>query len=203
MQNQKRSQLEFVVLMAALMSIVALSIDAVLPALPAIGNYLNVIDPLDNPKLITTIFLGLGIGQLIFGPLSDSFGRKPIVYSGFIVFIIASIICISTKRFEIMLLGRVLQGIGLAAPRTMCIAMVRDSYEGDLYGKNIIYCCYGIHSCSCGCSYYRSVFDEPLRLEIYLHIHLSLWTFSNAMVLDKTTRNLKRETQNPISSYTF
>ena len=79
MQNQKRSQLEFVVLMAALMSIVALSIDAVLPALPMIGDYLSVSDPSENPKLITSIFLGLGIGQLLFGPLSDSFGRKPIV----------------------------------------------------------------------------------------------------------------------------
>jgi DHA1 family bicyclomycin/chloramphenicol resistance-like MFS transporter len=135
MQNQKRSQLEFVVLMAALMSIVALSIDAVLPALPMIGDYLSVNNPSDNPKLITTIFLGLGIGQLIFGPLSDSFGRKPMVYFGFILFVIASIICITTKSFEMMLFGRILQGVGLASPRTMCIAMVRDSYEGDYMAK--------------------------------------------------------------------
>lgn len=132
---QKRSQLEFVVLMAALMSIVALSIDAVLPALPMIGDYLSVSDPQDYQKLITSIFLGLGFGQLIFGPLSDSFGRKPIVYAGFMLFVIASIICITTKSFEMMLLGRVLQGIGLASPRTMCIAMVRDSYEGDYMAK--------------------------------------------------------------------
>jgi len=135
MKNQSRSQAEFVVLMAALMSIVALSIDAVLPALPDIGTYLNVTDTTDNPKLITSIFLGLGIGQLLFGPLSDSFGRKPIVYIGFIVFIIASVICATTKSFEIMLLGRVLQGVGLASPRTMCIAMVRDSYSGDYMAK--------------------------------------------------------------------
>ncbi|MCA0131804.1 multidrug effflux MFS transporter [Winogradskyella alexanderae] len=135
MQNQQRSQFEFVVLMAALMSIVALSIDAVLPALPLIGEYLNATSPLDNPKLITSIFLGLGIGQLIFGPLSDSFGRKPIVYAGFILFLVASIVCITTKNFEMMLFGRVLQGVGLASPRTMCIAMVRDSYEGDYMAK--------------------------------------------------------------------
>ena len=121
--------------MAALMSIVALSIDAVLPALPKIGDYLSVSNPSENPKLITSIFLGLGFGQLIFGPLSDSFGRKPIVYIGFIVFIIASVICITTKNFEMMLLGRVLQGVGLACPRTMCIAMVRDSYSGDYMAK--------------------------------------------------------------------
>ena len=117
------------------MSIVALSIDAVLPALPKIGEYLSVSDPSENPKLITSIFLGLGIGQLIFGPLSDSFGRKPIVYAGFILFVIASIICVTTKRFEIMLFGRILQGVALASPRTMCIAMVRDSYDGDYMAK--------------------------------------------------------------------
>ncbi len=117
------------------MSIVALTIDALLPALPMIGEYLSVSNPLDNPKLITSIFLGLGFGQILLGPLSDSVGRKPIVYAGFIIFIIASIICITTKNFEVMLLGRVLQGVGLAAPRTMAIAMVRDSYNGDYMAK--------------------------------------------------------------------
>lgn len=121
--------------MASLMSIVALTIDALLPALPMIGEYLSVSNPLDNPKLITSIFLGLGFGQILLGPLSDSVGRKPIVYAGFIIFIIASIICITTKNFEVMLLGRVLQGVGLAAPRTMAIAMVRDSYNGDYMAK--------------------------------------------------------------------
>jgi DHA1 family bicyclomycin/chloramphenicol resistance-like MFS transporter len=137
MKIQNRSQFEFVVLMAALMSIVALSIDAVLPALPMIGDHLSVTNPLDNPKLITSIFLGLGFGQLIFGPLSDSFGRKPIVYAGFVLFVIASFICITTKSFEMMIFGRILQGVGLACPRTMCIAMIRDSYEGDYMAKII------------------------------------------------------------------
>ncbi|WP_179335034.1 multidrug effflux MFS transporter [Winogradskyella costae] len=135
MENKKRSQLEFVVLMAALMSIVALSIDALLPALPKIGDYLGSVNETENQKLITAIFLGLGFGQLIFGPLSDSFGRKPMVYFGFGVFIIASIICITTRNFEIMLLGRVLQGVGLSSPRTMSIAIVRDSYDGDHMAK--------------------------------------------------------------------
>lgn len=135
MENKKQSQLEFVVLMAALMSIVALSIDAVLPALPTIGDYISSVSTTENQKLITTIFLGLGVGQLIFGPLSDSFGRKPMVYFGFGVFVIASVICITTRSFEMMLFGRVLQGIGLSSPRTMSIAIVRDSYSGDHMAK--------------------------------------------------------------------
>ena len=135
MQEQSTFRLEFVALMASLMSIVALSIDALLPALPEISSSLGVTNTIDNQLLITLIFLGIGCGQLVFGPLSDSFGRKPIVYAGFIIFIIASIICLTTNSFEMMLFGRVLQGIGLASPRTMSISMVRDSYHGDYMAK--------------------------------------------------------------------
>ncbi len=134
-KTNNKLQFEFVALMASLMSIVALSIDALLPAIPEIGNAIGVTNPSDNQMLITMIFLGLGFGQLIFGPLSDSFGRKPIVYVGFLVFTIASIICVTTKSFEMMILGRILQGIGLSSPRTLSIAIVRDSYSGDYMAK--------------------------------------------------------------------
>jgi DHA1 family bicyclomycin/chloramphenicol resistance-like MFS transporter len=117
------------------MSIVALSIDALLPALPEIGKHLNILNTTDNQLLITMIFLGLGFGQLIFGPLSDSFGRKPLVYLGFIVFIIGSLICVTTERFEMMIAGRVLQGIGLSSPRSLALSMIRDSYSGDYMAK--------------------------------------------------------------------
>jgi DHA1 family bicyclomycin/chloramphenicol resistance-like MFS transporter len=135
MQNKNTFEFEFVALMASLMSIVALSIDALLPALPEIGHDLGVVNLNNNQLLITMIFLGIGLGQLLFGPLSDSFGRKPIVFIGFGVFIIASIICITTKSFEMMIFGRILQGIGLASPRTLCIAIVRDLYSGDYMAK--------------------------------------------------------------------
>ncbi len=117
------------------MSLVALSIDTLLPALPQIGESLNVDNTTDNQLIITMIFMGLGFGQLIFGPLSDSFGRKPMIYFGFIVFVIASIICVATESFEMMIAGRVLQGIGLSSPRTIAIAMVRDTFSGDYMAK--------------------------------------------------------------------
>lgn len=137
MKKPQEFKFEFVALMASLMSIVALSIDALLPALPDISTDLGITDASNNQLLITMIFLGLGFGQLIFGPLSDSFGRKPIVFIGFIVFIIASIICVTTKNFEVMIIGRVLQGIGLSSPRSLALSMIRDSYSGDYMAKII------------------------------------------------------------------
>ena len=117
------------------MSIVALSIDALLPALEHIGVSIGIKDSTDNQLLVTMIFLGLGFGQLIFGPISDSLGRKPVIYMGFAVFVIASFICVTATSIEVMVVGRILQGIGLSAPRTISIAMVRDSFSGDYMAK--------------------------------------------------------------------
>lgn len=130
-QKRVPSQFEFIALMASLMSIAALAIDALLPALDLIGIDIGITNTANNQLLITMMFLGLGTGPLLFGPLSDSLGRKPIVYMGFFVFILASIICVQAPNLEIMIMGRILQGVGLSAPRTISIAMVRDLYRGD------------------------------------------------------------------------
>lgn len=118
------------------MSLVALSIDALLPALEQIGISIRVQQGShDSQLLVTMIFLGLGFGQLISGPISDSLGRKPVIYGGFILFVIASFICVSATNIEMMVVGRILQGIGLSAPRTISIAMVRDSFSGNYMAK--------------------------------------------------------------------
>lgn len=117
------------------MSMVALSIDAILPALDQIGMSIGTQHSSENQMLITMIFLGLGVGQLIFGPISDSFGRKPIIYVGFVIFVLASILCVYATNIETMVAGRILQGIGLSAPRTLSIAMIRDSFSGDYMAK--------------------------------------------------------------------
>ena len=136
MQNEKvKPNFEFVALMAALMSIAALAIDALLPALSEIGVSINSFDATDHQLPITMIFLGLGIGQLFFGPLSDTFGRKPMVYSGFSVFALASVVCLFAPSLEWMIVGRIFQGIGLSAARTICVAIIRDTYKGDYMAK--------------------------------------------------------------------
>lgn len=131
MTKERRSQLEFVSLMAALMSIAALALDALLPALDIIGIAVGTTSLAQNQLLITLFFLGLGIGPLLFGPVSDSIGRKPVVYAGFALFIFASFLCVYAQSVELMIAGRILQGISLSAPRTIAVAMVRDRYSGD------------------------------------------------------------------------
>lgn len=129
--SRKQSSLEFIALMASLMSLAALSIDALLPVLGEIGQAINIKQSNDNQLLVTVIFLGLGFGQLISGPLSDSVGRKPVTYVGFLVFGLASLLCVAASSLEAMVIGRFLQGVGLSAPRAISIATVRDKYSGD------------------------------------------------------------------------
>lgn len=135
MKIRQKTELEFIIIMASLMSLVALSIDALLPAISDISKSIHIVDLKNNQLFITMIFLGLGFGQLISGPLSDSFGRKPIIYVGFIVFAFASLICVFASSLEMMIVGRLLQGIGLSAPRTISIAMVRDRFSGNYMAK--------------------------------------------------------------------
>ncbi len=121
---------EFVPLIALMMSLVALSIDAMLPALPAIGTDLHAPQRNDTQLVVTSLFLGLGFGQLLFGPLSDYIGRKPATCVGLVLFMFGCVVSTFAVTFEMMITGRVLQGIGVAAPRVVSIALVRDQYDG-------------------------------------------------------------------------
>ena len=121
---------EFVTLMALMTSLVALSIDAMLPALPQIGAELGVQRANDNQLVVSLLLLGLGIGQMIYGPLSDSTGRKPAVYAGFGLFMVGCLLSLFATSFQMMLAGRILQGVGVAGPRIVTVALIRDQYEG-------------------------------------------------------------------------
>jgi DHA1 family bicyclomycin/chloramphenicol resistance-like MFS transporter len=121
---------EFVALMATMMSLVALSTDAMLPALRTIGEDLGVQRENSVQLIVSTLFLGLAIGQIAYGPVSDSIGRKPAIYAGYVLFIAGCLLSIFAANFSIMLAGRLLQGIGVAGPRSITLALVRDEYEG-------------------------------------------------------------------------
>lgn len=118
-----------------MMSLTALSIDAMLPALPQIGSDLGVANPNDRQLVVSILFLGSALGQLFFGPLSDKTGRKPAMYAGYFLFIAGSLVSIFSLNFPVMLLGRVLQGLGLSAPRAVTLALVRDRYEGRIMAR--------------------------------------------------------------------
>ena len=121
---------EFVVLMAMMTALAAMSIDMLLPALPVIGAALGVTRANDNQLIISLLFLGFAFGQVFYGPLSDSTGRKPGVYVGLGLFIAGSLLALVADRFSTLLIGRFLQGAGAAGPRTITMALVRDRFEG-------------------------------------------------------------------------
>ena len=126
----KPSFAEFVTLVSMMMALTALSIDAMLPALQQIADDLLVQNANDRQLVISVIFLGLAAGQLLFGPLSDSIGRKPAIYGGFALYIIGSLLSMTATVFPVLLAGRVLQGLGVSSPRAVTMALVRDQYAG-------------------------------------------------------------------------
>jgi DHA1 family bicyclomycin/chloramphenicol resistance-like MFS transporter len=121
---------ELVALTALLMSLVAMSIDAMLPALGEIGADLQVAAANDAQLVVSSMFLGLAVAQLGFGPLSDGIGRKPAIHAALLIFLGGCLLSMLATSFAMMLAGRVLQGIGAAGPRVIAVAVVRDQYEG-------------------------------------------------------------------------
>jgi len=121
--------------MAILMSLVALSIDAILPALRQIGQDLNVQHANDVQLIISSVFLGMSLGLMFFGPYSDSYGRKPAIYLGMVIFFGGCLASIFAESFQIMIVGRFLQGLGAASCRVCTLAMIRDRFEGNKMAK--------------------------------------------------------------------
>jgi len=121
---------EFVAMMAIIFATLAFSIDAMLPAFPAIAAELTP-DAVNRAQLIVLAFvLGMGVGTIFAGPLSDTYGRKNIITGGIAIYILGSILAYFAQSLELLLAARVLQGFGAAGPRIVPIAMVRDLYEG-------------------------------------------------------------------------
>lgn len=125
---------EFVVLMAMLTSLVAMSIDTMLPALPLIAEDLGA-ENNQQQFVISSFLLSFGLAQMLFGPLSDALGRRPVIIIGIVLYVAGSLLCVYAVDFSDILIGRALQGIGAAGPRVTTIAIVRDKYEGDAMAR--------------------------------------------------------------------
>ena len=121
---------EFVALIAMMMALNALAIDAMLPALPAIGDALGVASENSRQWVITAYLLGFGGAQLIYGPLADRFGRKPVLMVGLALYVLFSVLAAFSPTFELLIAARVGTGIGAAALRVLAVSIVRDRYSG-------------------------------------------------------------------------
>lgn len=129
------SLLEFVALMALLSSLVALCIDAILPALSQIGTALNSSGAQQNHLMISLFFIGMAFGQLFFGPFADTKGRRATIMLGLVIFALGTGICMVANSMEMMLFGRFVQAFGVSGPRISCMAIIRDIYVGNQMAK--------------------------------------------------------------------
>ena len=119
----------YLAIIGLLTSIGALSTDIMLPALAVLGGELGV-GNINHTTLVVTVFLGMALGQLVMGPLSDAYGRKPIVLWGYSLFIAGCVLSFIAESWSVKIIARLLQGLGAAAPRVIAVAIVRDEYKG-------------------------------------------------------------------------
>jgi len=126
---------EFVMLIAVMFAMIAFGIDSMLPAFPEIARDLGLSDVNQAQLVITIFFLGTGIGQLIMGPLSDSLGRKPVILGGLLLYMAGSVLAIYAGTLDWLLAARFFQGIGVSAPRTVTMALIRDLYAGRVMAR--------------------------------------------------------------------
>ena len=126
---------EFVALMALMTSLVALSIDSMLPALAQIGAALNAADEHEAHLIVSIFFVGMALGQLFFGPFSDARGRRLTILLGLCIFAVGTLVCMQAQNMETMLTGRVIQAFGVSGPRIAAMAIIRDLYVGDAMAR--------------------------------------------------------------------
>jgi DHA1 family bicyclomycin/chloramphenicol resistance-like MFS transporter len=126
---------EFVALMAALMASNALAIDAMLPALPAIGEALGVGEDNRRQLVITAYLLGFGVAQLFWGPLADRYGRKRLIAVALLFYALFALVAGLASSFTILLVARAFQGIAAAATRVLVVAVIRDRFQGSGMAK--------------------------------------------------------------------
>lgn len=125
-----RASLALLAFLALMTSVVAMTIDAVLPGLDAISAELGFASANERQLVVMLVFLGLGLSQVAYGPLADGIGRKPTAMIGWAIYTAGTVMGMFAATPEMMFAGRFLQGLGAGGPRIVAMAMVRDLYQG-------------------------------------------------------------------------
>lgn len=126
---------EFIALFALMTSLTALTIDAILPAMPAIEAEFGVTDPTRTQWLVSLFIFGMVFGELVFGPLSDALGRKPAILIGLAIYAVGTVIAMTADSLSVLIVGRIVQGIGVSGPKIGSRALIRDQYQGDAMAR--------------------------------------------------------------------
>ena len=123
---------EFLAIVALCMAMAAMSIDLLLPAFPEMRAAFGLDEGATEISwAITAFFIGLGFGQLVYGPLSDRFGRKRVLYAGIAVYVVGAVASTRAGSLNVFVACRIVWGFGAACPRSLALAIVRDTFEGD------------------------------------------------------------------------
>ena len=121
---------EFIAGMALTTAMVALSIDMMLPALPSMGAELGAPAENDQQLIISSLFLGMALALVFYGPMADAWGRKRTLFIGMGLYLVGTVIALAARDFTVLIAARVLQGIGVAGPRVAALAITRDLFVG-------------------------------------------------------------------------
>jgi DHA1 family bicyclomycin/chloramphenicol resistance-like MFS transporter len=128
---------ELTVMMASVMALNALAIDSMLPAFPAIVGNLSLAEPNSIQYIISIFLAGTGIGALVHGPLSDRYGRKPILLIATVGAALFSLACSLSTSFEMLLAMRFCHGLMAAAMGVLVVSVIRDKFEGDAMARRM------------------------------------------------------------------
>ena len=126
---------EMTLMLAALMALNSFAIDAMIPALPQIGQSLRVAEENHRQLVVIAYFLGFGSTQLLWGPLADRFGRKPILAAGVTLYAGFALLCGIAWSFPVLITARLCQGASAAVTRVLVVAMVRDLFEAEAMAR--------------------------------------------------------------------
>jgi DHA1 family bicyclomycin/chloramphenicol resistance-like MFS transporter len=138
--ESKLSRVEFTMLLSMMMAVTALAIDMMLPALTEMRAHFDLAADSNALAPIVTFFLiGMALGQPIWGPLSDAIGRKPVLYAGLAIYVVAAIAAVFVPSLPALFVARFIGGVGAAGPRVVALGTVRDAFEGSAMAKVLSY----------------------------------------------------------------